>query len=168
MIKFLFAILILGTTAAHAKVDYVAIGALLTQARIDLKNSKSVIACLMNSYAASPSCAKIELLNKEMSDLWSEDKIENVAASCGGQYVSGSSKAYFMYQYIDPAKKLAQEASSQDPVLSKIKEIQDSMEQAVEETKDMASKAKLQETYVAQCLSGSEPSGLSVKQMVCQ
>ncbi len=168
--KAIFTLLLLGASIAQASVDYVAIGALMTAGKKDIAISKAGVACLMKDYAQSPTCAKIEKINAETNNLLNAQYYRYFSPDCGDDYKYHSSSGVkkFHDSYLDPAKALAKYAAANDPVNGVIQNLEASLGQLVTETNDILAKAKLQDTYVTQCLLGQEPPSDSILEQLCK
>lgn len=169
--KAVIAVLILGASIAQASVDYVAIGKIVTAGKKDTEDAKQGVACLMKSYADSPSCEKIENINEQTNKLLnSANSFEYMMVSNCGQFMTvvASGIMYFEHKYSKAAKELAKDAPANDPVHGVIQKMIDAHQQMVDETTDVLAKAKLQETYVTKCLLGQEPTSTTILEQLCK
>lgn len=167
--KYAILSLILTASAAQASVDYIAIGEIVSQAKAEVSAGRAGIACSMKEYLQNSTCLQMQKLNYTTSMLFSDSQRGDLVSGCtGGSSGYIKSASYFEYAYIQPAKELAKEASANDPVLKVISQLEDSHNQLIAETKEIVEKAKLQETYVTQCLLNQEPPATSIKDLICK
>jgi response regulator RpfG family c-di-GMP phosphodiesterase len=154
--------------SAHASVDSIAIGKILSEGRQEIAKTTSVFECLVKAVDQEPTCQKIEELNEGVNDFLDvQFSAMDFSSRCTGVYITTSKAYWFRRNYVERAKRLAELAAPNDPVRAEIQKLDSAFKSLYDEVGAIVKKTKLQEVYVDKCLLNQEPPSLSLKSQIC-
>ncbi|MFK8138790.1 MAG: hypothetical protein AB8E15_10555 [Bdellovibrionales bacterium] len=154
------------STSAFSKVDYIAIGALISNGKKEMETIKTVVSCSVKKLDAGYTCKDLELVNKQFNDIF---EVYNTLFFGFCNPANMYNSFYSIKDiYLQPLSDLAGDASANDEIHKLIGKFKNDIDVFENETKEFFNSLKLQDKYTSECLFNQDPPSDSLRSLVCK